>query len=347
MNDETEMTQAGFDAIANQMKRLYPDQKGIYYGTIIPYTLGGNDPLDGVEIWKSECGIPHWHYVTYGFTELYEKESDYQEESGYGFELTFRLKRENEEQPPVWPINLLQNSARYVFSSGNVFGPGHHMDCNSPVVLDTDTQLTALAFRVDPELGELDTPNGHMTFLQAVAITHDEMEALMCWDGRKFLAALEKQMPLCITDLARGSQMGVPAFHALWQNGMEQDGSSTGFFYLDELGANMKDGQVWLRLGAGRERILTNMLRARVGKGQSLYLQGENAAVQFCLGAQWEHTVENDVLILTLTRQALEELCDALQSHVGVYPLKSFPLTVELVPTRITDQDGNVLKVIE
>ncbi len=95
MSDETELNQAGFDAIAEVMHRLYPDQDGLYYGTIIPYTLGG-DPLDGVEIWKSEHSIPHWHYVTYGFTELYEKKSEDPEVSGYGFELTFRLKRGKE-----------------------------------------------------------------------------------------------------------------------------------------------------------------------------------------------------------------------------------------------------------
>ena len=76
MCNEKEFTQAGFDAIAEAMHQLYPDQEGLYYGTVIPYFLGGSDPLDSVEVWKSQKGIPHWHYVTYGFTELYEKESD-------------------------------------------------------------------------------------------------------------------------------------------------------------------------------------------------------------------------------------------------------------------------------
>ena len=75
MNDNTRPGQAGFDAISRKMNELYPKQEGIFYGTIIPYILGGNDPLDGVEVWKSEQGTPHWHYVTYGFTELYEKEN--------------------------------------------------------------------------------------------------------------------------------------------------------------------------------------------------------------------------------------------------------------------------------
>ena len=91
--DETTLEQGGFDAISEKLHALYPGQEGRFYGTVIPYFLGGNDPLDGVEVWKSEEGIPHWHYVTYGFTELYQKECEDPEVSGFGFELTFRLKQ--------------------------------------------------------------------------------------------------------------------------------------------------------------------------------------------------------------------------------------------------------------
>ncbi len=346
MNQETEVEQAGFNAIADAMRHLYPGQKGIYYGTIIPAFLGGNDPLDGVEVWKSEQGIPHWHYVSYGFTELFEKESDDLEESGYGFELTFRLKREEEETPPMWPVNLLQNLARYVFSTGNVFGAGHHMDCNGPIALETDTKLTALGFRVDPELGEMDTPNGHMAFLQAVGLTEDEMDAMMCWNGEKFLKGLEQYLPLCVTDLGRDSQMKNPEFCSIWQDGMEQDGSSTSFLYVEELGAEVEHGRIHLRLGAGHDRVLRNMLRARVGKGRGLFLQGTNEAVQFRSGLQPGVEIEEGIPCVTLTKEELEELCKVLQPHAGIYPLPGFPVTIELVPTKIRDQDGNVLEVI-
>ena len=74
---------------------------------------------------------------------------------------------------------------------------GHHLDCNGPVALEEDTLLTALAFRVDPELGEMDTPNGHMVFLQAAAITRDELDAMVCWNVDKALKEMEK---MCIRD---------------------------------------------------------------------------------------------------------------------------------------------------
>ncbi len=347
MSDETELNQAGFDAIAEVMHRLYPDQDGLYYGTIIPYTLGGDDPLDGVEIWKSEHSIPHWHYVTYGFTELYEKESEDPEVSGYGFELTFRLKRGKEKQPPTWPVSLLQNLARYVFSSGNAFGPGHHMNANGPIALETDTQLTALGFRTDPELGELDTPNGHFMFLQVVGLTEDEMDAMMCWNGEKFLVELERQIPLCITDLSRLSMMENPSLRAAWQAGMNLDGSSTGFLYMDELEAKLENGHSALRLGAGHDQTLVRMLRARVGKGRTLFLQSRNQAVMLRPGKQANVHEKDGLPVLTLTKEALEELCGVLQPHAGTYALSTFPMTVELTPTTIMDRNGNVIKVIK
>ena len=343
--DETTLEQGGFDAISEKLHALYPGQEGRFYGTVIPYFLGGNDPLDGVEVWKSEEGIPHWHYVTYGFTELYQKECEDPEVSGFGFELTFRLKREGEEEPPVWPMNLLQNLARYVFSSGNPFGPGHHLDCNSPIALESDTRLTALAFQIDPELGEMDTPNGHMIFLQAVGITADELEAVMCWNTGKFLAELEKTCPMGIVDLSRASRMDDPAFRAVWKQGMEQDGSSTGFFYLEQAGVSLQDGHARLTLGAGHIETLANMLRARLGKGRPLFLQGGEAAVQFLSGKPelWE---EDRVLTMSMLGETVEELCGLLRPHAGEYPLTSYPLTVELIPTQIRDAQGNILREI-
>lgn len=347
MSEENEMNQAGFDAIAEAMHHLYPDQQGLYYGTLIPYMLGGKDPLDGVEIWKSEHGIPHWHYVTYGFSELYEKESEDPQVSGYGFELTCRLKRGEEQQPPLWPVNLLQNLARYVFSSGHGFAAGHHMNANGPIALNTDTQLTALGFCIDPELNQMDTPNGHCVFLQVVGLTEDEREALMCWNGVSFLTEFQRYFPLCVTDLARCSMMENPSFRKTWQAGVEQDGSSTAFLYMDKLQIRLENGHAILCLGAGHQETLNRMLRARVGKGRTLTLQNRSQAVLFCPGKQGEVREKDQMTTVVLPQEALEELCAVLEPHAGVYSLSSFPLIVELTPTTITDQDGKTVSVIE
>lgn len=102
--------------------------------------------------------------------------------------------------------------------------------------------------------------------------------------GKKFLEEMSKYSPFGITDLFRSSYMDNPNFYEAWKQGMEQDGSSTGFLYLDEVGAPLDKGRAYLRLGAGHDQILNRMLRARVGKGRNLYLQGTEDVVQFLPG---------------------------------------------------------------
>lgn len=49
---------------------------------------------------------------------MHEKKSE-NDKSGFGFELTFRLKREaGELNPPAWPARLMQALAKYVFCTG-------------------------------------------------------------------------------------------------------------------------------------------------------------------------------------------------------------------------------------
>lgn len=54
--------------------------------------------------------------------------------SGFGFELTFRLRREpGEKSPPTWPAHLLQSLARYVFRSQAQLLPGDHIPWHCPL----------------------------------------------------------------------------------------------------------------------------------------------------------------------------------------------------------------------
>ena len=79
---ETVDTQAlGWDAVTAEFERVYPGQTNPkHYGTLIKWALGGKDPLDGISIYD---GGDYWHFVTYGMTELYEKEGDNDDISGF------------------------------------------------------------------------------------------------------------------------------------------------------------------------------------------------------------------------------------------------------------------------
>lgn len=62
--------------------------------------------------------------------------SSTEEPSGFGFELTLRVRREvDESSPPTWPAHLLQSLARYVFNSQAQLMVGDHIPWPTP--LDT------------------------------------------------------------------------------------------------------------------------------------------------------------------------------------------------------------------
>lgn len=375
----------GFTYISNRIKEFYPDQDGLYYGTLIPGYLGGHDPLDGVEIWESDRGCPHWLYVTYGFTDLYPDEEDYDDTpadsddaenidvmndendigvsddtndkndtdsgdnqvSGYGFELTFRLKRGSEDTPPGWPVNLLQNLARYVFSTGNTFASGHNLNANGPIALETDTQLTCIGFLTDPELGRINTLNGSMVFLEAIGITEDERNSMMCWNGESFLRELTRQIPYGIADLSRTTLMNQPDFRRAWEQGIERDGSTTSTIYLPEMTARFDGSKSYLQLGAGHIDQILTLLKARISKDRPFVLQCNETIVCFQCAQQPGIDTEEEALVISLTQETLIEICQLLKPHAGIYFMKTMPLTIEVIPTHIRDNDGNIIQTIE
>lgn len=81
----------GWDAIASELEKVYVGQTNPkHYGTLIKWIFGENDPLDEISVYD---GGEYWHFITNGMTELYEKESENMEIRGYGYEMTFKLKK--------------------------------------------------------------------------------------------------------------------------------------------------------------------------------------------------------------------------------------------------------------
>ena len=207
----TEDDAVGWDCIDEQLLKIYGEQhEPRHFAAELPYGLGGDDPLHGVSFYTSTAQEPHFHFVTYGFSELfYDEECAGGEYSNFGFELTFRLKieSEDEEEHMGWVYNLLQNVARYVFQTGKWFEPFHFLPVGGSIKAGADSDVTALAFVVDPELGKMDTPHGEVVFLQAVGLTTAEFEALKqnptTTETEKLIRQFQQTNPLLITDLDR------------------------------------------------------------------------------------------------------------------------------------------------
>jgi hypothetical protein len=65
------------------------------------------------------------------------------------------------------------------------------------------TGLTVYAFTLDPQLGEIDTLNGRVAFLQAVGVTDEEKQRMQADRTATVLAELADADPLLVTDPSR------------------------------------------------------------------------------------------------------------------------------------------------
>lgn len=176
-----EVCTVGWDAITDEFERAYPGQTNPkHYGTIIKWIFGGNDPLDGISVYD---GGDFWHFVSYGLTEIYDKETDDKDISGYGYELTLKLKKDNYEDEEAELKNIcgiLQMIARLTFTKGEVFLPNEFIYTGQKEGIDARqiSKLTGFITVTDPTVNAIDTPNGRVEFLELVGMTDAELKTL-------------------------------------------------------------------------------------------------------------------------------------------------------------------------
>lgn len=183
-NKETVVASAlGWEAITAAFERIYPGQTNPkHYGTLIKWALGGNDPLDGISIYD---GGAYWHFVTYGMTELYEKEegNDNDKISGFGYEMTFKLKKDNyadEEGELKCICGILQTIARITFTNSEIFQPYEFLYTGQTTGIDAaqKSDITGFICVPDTSVNTIETPNGKVEFLEFIGMTDAELKTL-------------------------------------------------------------------------------------------------------------------------------------------------------------------------
>ena len=338
---------SGWEAIDGALRAVYGSQEAWRWNTIRTLRQGGGDPLDSICAYCVEGPRPHWHYVSYGMSELYAKTSADRLCSGWGFEFTLRLTRQPEDaQPPVWPLTLLQNLARYVVQTGNVFQPGDQMDVNGPIAEGADTLLRAAMFADDPRLAVLDTPNGRVRFVQVVGVTLDELRAAKAWNIPGFLELFSTARdPLLRTDLRRRSVLTHPPIAAEVESRSRAEGSATRTVYAT--GVRFKEAG-WIRkslsisLDANVVGDLIMLLSARLTHGRPLTVRSPSRAVTFESGSEMRWRARDDDVLVTLPPRAVAEAVDSLTSRGGTYNLEAAPgLTIHVEPCQLRDLAGN------
>lgn len=171
----------GWDAITEECERAYPSQTNPkHYHPPVPYRLGGKDPLDGISVYD---GGDYWHFVTYGLSELYDKESNVKEISGYGMEFTFKLKKDsyaNEEDEIQCVCGILQSIARITFSNGEAFRAFESLYTGQAQGIDFNrkSNITGFITVPDDKFCEIETPNGKVSFVEFVGATDSELKAV-------------------------------------------------------------------------------------------------------------------------------------------------------------------------
>jgi suppressor of fused len=189
---------AAVEAINDAVGRLYGGNFADSWATIVSWAVGGPQPLDRVRCYRAK---DHWHYVGYGLSDLDQKSIANSPLSGFGFELTFRLRGVG-KKPPIWPVNLLQSLALYVWDYKRGFADGHWFPFSAK--WQQEFGLAGVVFVTDPEVAAITTDYGKVTFLQVVGVSPEAMERIKhdperCWDAE--VAQLRRRNPLLVTEV--------------------------------------------------------------------------------------------------------------------------------------------------
>jgi hypothetical protein len=328
----------GWDAIDAALERIYGVSEPRHFAPVPPAAFGGTDPLQGISAYRSQFGgRAHWHFVTYGYSELFEKESSDPAVSGYGIEMTVRVTDERHtDEPPPWVLSMLQNIAGYVFRTGNVLEPGHHMAGHGPIALGRDTLLVAAAFTEDPQLPLIATPNGRVTFVQFVGLTQDEYDVIRDWDTTKLLALFGERSPALLTALGRRSWLEDPAIRQRVSEGIARDGSSTGALFMAAGSWEQSGPRFTLGVAANVVGDLQRLVRGRLAFGRAALLQWPDGAVTLEPGDVTRVVESDPEPRLTLSAADRETLL-RIPIARGDYPLASDRGVVRVIPIEIFD----------
>lgn len=336
-----EIDAPGWNAIDNELKKIYPDIEGIHYGNISPF---GEERLKGITVYDIDGENPHWHFITYGLTELYGKEFEDTNRSGYGFELTFRLaKTDNDAKVPNWALNFLNNIANYIFKTGNVFSEGHYLNTNGPIEANSDTKIKAIVFSLDNKLDStVETPNGKMKFLQMTGITLDELDAMITWNTEKVLNLLD--LPMNITYMNRESKLTEKVREKI-ELGIEMEGSSTRFLYVDKAYME-RDQREILFLGALCINNFKKLLKGVVLKWNTLTLYSDYK-INFNISIENDVVIENNSYNIYLTEETINEIIEKLEVKAQVIVLDTFEgFDIVIEKSYVKDRYGNILETV-
>lgn len=219
----------GWEALDAAMLSLYPHSGEPHQFTSQrPYDPKAPHPLPAITVFEAP-GSAHrpayWHYLSYGLSELFEKTTDDQELSGFGFELSLALPREVSPsgesvpaQPPIWGINLISALASYVLREQEGFDSGHCVDLGRP--LDGSTpdpqKLSGCLCVPDPQLSQIQSPFGRVVILRLIGLDPEEIKVVKSLELAAQVSLIKEIEPLGLTSMQRSPWIQDPQKQKIW-----------------------------------------------------------------------------------------------------------------------------------
>ncbi|MEV0839214.1 suppressor of fused domain protein [Actinocatenispora sera] len=327
----------GRDAIDGVLAGLYGDDEPLHADAAGAAGSTGAGVLEQISAYPRIEPVPHWHLISYGMTELYEKTSDNHRHSGCGFEFTLRVARAPTEiEPPTWALNLLRYLAEHQ-AEIDAWWSSRPVRLGGPIAPNLDTQLRAVMFVGDPELPWIETVHGDLGFLQVVGLTLDEVQAAELWSVASFEKLFATKFPLYVTEPSRASALADPEFAAAAAAGSAEHGSYTNRLVMD-VRWSVVDGAAVVTVGAADVDSLRRMIQARLPYDRSLLVAGPTHRIRFVPGTSFRvreypaHQPDKPYhhLALRVPQAAVATLADVLYPETGDHPVPGLPLTVHI-----------------
>lgn len=305
----------GVFAVTEAFRKAYSAASRLDFRSHLPPELEPH-PAKLVTAWE---GPGYWHLVTCGLTELFRKESDIPEQSGWGMELTMKVPRaESDPGPPRYAVELLRYLVNYVESSHKPFQAGHYADIGP---LAQGATLEGVTFVRDTRLSGLYSgPFGRFYFLQVVGVTRDELEALARVDDERVVRALARQRgPDLLTEPLRASVFSGPQAPPVPQETKVAAGSmqvNVLRFSRSFIGGHECE------LDVQTAPLVARLLAERLGQNHPLQLSHqEGLRVEFRPAPEPGWSFQEGLLTVKLSPEDAQELCAGLAAARSNEPI--------------------------
>jgi hypothetical protein len=298
-------TGTGTQHIDAALDRLYPGLRDHRFG--LRADPGETEPpLAQIVAYRAPRPVPHWHYITYGLSELGAKTSRDPALSGFGVEYTLRLVSDAAEPPP-WPMNLLRWTAAAVRRTRQPFDHGHSADLPDGLLARVSPGVEGLGFIKDAELGTLQTPNGAVTFVNVLPLTGREHWLVGAWDFFRFAEVLQAQQGDLLWRIGRTSVLDGPRGAEVLAR-VQREGSSQSVDFV-ELAWNERE----LVLDRYTGKAMVKFLRHRLAHGrEAAMVHGERRAT--LTAGPWRMQPAEKTLALSVPAGEAGALADAIEA---------------------------------